>query len=269
MAGKQFGRRVLAALLAAGMLLSCSGVVFADMLDDLTEEETAAENVNPTGSEESGETNGDLPAYRDVKATYTEKGYAPGGETVTVFGTADGVFTDGAVTGEKESSPIIRDVTDDNGETRTVLDWNYWNGTESSDASNNKQTGFTFTFTVASEGLYNLNFDYMSIKAANAEITRTVAIDGVVPFAEAEEVPLFKTYIEGLDMENWAANGGIQKTDVGEGYEGDDVRPSMMESFVWLSQSVYDNQYRESEPLKFYLSAGEHTLTLTFSSQPA
>ena len=274
MAGASFGKRVLAALLAAGILFTASGVVFADVAEDLAEApaETAEEPVTPAPEEEqpvAPSDADDLISYTEVKKEYKEKGYKPGADEVLVFGTKDGVFTDGAVVGVGESSVILADITDDNGETRRALDWNYWDGSDQPDASTNKQKGFTFTFDAASDGLYYLNFDYMSIKAANAEITRTVSIDGVIPFAEAEEMPLFKSYIEGLDMENWADNGGIQKTDVGSKYDGDDIRPSMMESFTWLNQSVYDNQYRESEPLKFYLTAGSHTLTLQFDSQPA
>lgn len=266
MAGAKLGGKILAALLAALLLVTSATPVFAEIGDDIGESVTdigttdgdgESTDENPGGGE-GGLPSGDEAEYPDVKAAYEAAGYKPGADTILVFGTgADGVFTDGGIVGVKESVVTIDTYTDDNGEARKSLVWDY---TNPGDASTNKNTGYTFVFNVESEGLYCLNFDYVSIAAANAEIARDVYIDGVLPYAEAMGVPLFKTYEE---------NGEVTQTFVGDKYEGDDIRPSIVEKFIWLNQSVYDNQYRESLPLQFYLPAGQHTLTLEFSSQPA
>lgn len=265
MAAAKFGRKFLAVLLATFLLVTSATPVFAEIGDDIggttgadigttdgSDGESAEEGIG------SGLPSGENATYQEIKAAYIDAGYKAGANKIVVFGTNEaGTFTDGNIKGEDESVVTIKDYADAKGVSRKALVWDY---TEAGDASTNKNTGYTFEFTVESEGLYYLNFDYVSIAAANAEIARDVYIDGVLPFAEAIGVPLFKNYVE---------NGEVTQTYVGDKYEGDDIRPSIVENLVWLNQSVYDNQYRESLPLQFYLSAGQHTLTLNFSSQPA
>lgn len=261
MASAKLGKKVLAVLLAALMLTTSSATVFAEIAEDIgggsVSEDIGAGSDNETG-EEGEQSSNKGTSYSDVKAEYEANGYKPGSSVITVFGeNSDGVFTDGGVVGVGESAVIIEDFTDEKEVTKKALIWDY---TEKGDASTNKNLGYTFTFTVAESGLYTIRMGYCSIAAANAEITRNILIDGKLPFNEATGVPLFKNYVE---------QGKVTQTNVGDKYRGDDIRPSIVESFTWMSQSVYDAEYLEMYPLQFYLEEGEHTLTLEFLSQPA
>ncbi len=260
MAVATYGKKLLAVLLVTFLLVTSATPVFAEIGDDIGGSGTSdtTGNGSAEGDTDEGVLSGDEVPYEEVLASYIKAGYKPGAGKVTVFGYDEaGVFTDGTVIGVDKSVVTVKDYADGEGVSRPSLVWDY---TKAGDASTNENTGYTFTFTVEKDGLYNLQFDYLSIAAANAEIARDIYIDGALPFAEAMGVPLFKNYVE---------DGEVTQTYVGDKYEGDDIRPSIIENFVWLTQSVYDNQYRESLPLQFYLTAGQHTLTLDFSSQPA
>ncbi len=182
------------------------------------------------------------------------------------------------VKGEGESAVSFSDVsiTEDGkgyslSGTKATLDtaspyfcWNYTNAdvnTGVGSSSGNKNVKYTWTFEVSSAGMYNLKLGYLPL-IGSQEIKRNIYIDGVIPYYEASSVALFRQYVEVLE------NGEIQKTDVGEKFEGDDIRPNVVEYYGWQETLVYDPQLRETLPLQFYLSEGTHTISLEMISQP-
>ena len=113
----------------------------------------------------------------------------------------------------------------------------------------------SFRFTAESEGLYSLAFSYFPIDGNTLGITRGIRLDGEYPFDEAENITLARRF---TDSEKPRKNN-----------LGDELMPQQNEVKVWLSERVWDNQGVYSTPLAFYLSAGEHTLTLEYIEQPA
>lgn len=110
----------------------------------------------------------------------------------------------------------------------------------------------TWRFTVENEGYYNLKFTYTSIRGTTSNPQRTLLIDGEQLFDGMRQVS-FKR--------NWD-NGKI--TSKG----GSEIRPTAEEIFESTQMYVADTNMRTLSPYVFYLTAGEHTLTLQENREP-
>ncbi|MBQ6794714.1 MAG: extracellular solute-binding protein [Clostridia bacterium] len=110
----------------------------------------------------------------------------------------------------------------------------------------------TWAFTVPSEGYYNLKFTYTSIDGTTSNPQRTLLIDGEQLFDGMRQV----------DFKRIWDNGEI--TSKG----GDEIRPTATEVFETVEMFVSDTNMRTLTPYVFYLSAGEHTLTLEENREP-
>ena len=125
MASAKLGKKVLAVLLAALMLITSSATVFAEIAEDIgngSVSEDAGAGDNTENDENGAESSEDGTAYVDVKAEYEANGYKPGSSVITVFGeNGEGVFTDGNVVGVGESAVIIEDHKDEKDVTKKAL----------------------------------------------------------------------------------------------------------------------------------------------------
>lgn len=262
-------KRGLALLLSVIMSGSMSVVALADEEiagTDTSTTDTVGVDGEATDSAEDAESGDDviesiddLPRYSEIKKSKYGM-YSPGKESIKIDMNG-AVGEDGSVVSFKgvnlSEDGLSYELTDA-AEGNSYFCWDYTNpGT----SGGNKNTKYTWTFEVASEGLYTLNLTYFPLKGASQEIKRTVYIDGKIPYYEANSISLFRQYAEVLE------NGKIQKTDVGEKFEGDDIRPNVVEKFGWQSTVIYDAQLRETLPLEFYLSEGTHTISLELITQ--
>ncbi len=110
----------------------------------------------------------------------------------------------------------------------------------------------TWTFTVQTEGYYNLKFNYTSIDGTTSNPQRTLLIDGEQLFDGMRQV----------DFKRIWDNGEI--TSKG----GSEIRPTAIEVFEAVEVYVADTNMRTLSPYVFFLSAGEHTLTLKQNREP-
>ncbi len=110
----------------------------------------------------------------------------------------------------------------------------------------------TWSFNVATEGFYNLKFNYTSIDGTTSNPQRTLLIDGVQLFDGMRQV----------DFKRIWDNGEI--TSKG----GDEIRPTAQEVFESVDMYVSDTNMRTLSPYVFFLTAGEHTLTLEENREP-
>ena len=110
----------------------------------------------------------------------------------------------------------------------------------------------TWKFNVANEGYYNLKFNYTSIDGTTSNPQRTLLIDGVQLFDGMRQV----------DFKRIWDNGEI--TTKG----GDEIRPTAIEVFESVEMFVADTNMRTLSPYVFFLTAGEHTLTLEENREP-
>lgn len=113
----------------------------------------------------------------------------------------------------------------------------------------------TFKVDVAEEGFYNIKIDYYPVKGTNANPQRALKIDGEQYFKGMSQVVFPRIW-------NNSDTIGI------ESKNGNEIRPSAVEEYMWLSTYVSDSQRRDQEPYKFYFTQGEHTITFESVKEP-
>lgn len=113
----------------------------------------------------------------------------------------------------------------------------------------------TWKFNVPAAGLYTLKMRYYTEPGKSAEIERSVAVDGKLPFAEAASITFDRV---------WKNDAETFKRD----NRGNEIRPSQAEVPSWLESPFKDSQGLYAEPFRFYFSQGEHALSLTGLREP-
>lgn len=113
----------------------------------------------------------------------------------------------------------------------------------------------TWQFSVPQTGLYLLRFDYYPVAGAQGEIERSLRLDGAAPFTEADSLTLFRV---------WANTDEPVRTDT----QGNQILIEQVEKPVWMQQYALDPSGLSGSPLRFYLTAGAHTLTLAGVMEP-
>ncbi len=110
----------------------------------------------------------------------------------------------------------------------------------------------TWPFTVAKAGFYNLKISYIGLPGTTSDIQRRVLLDGEAPYNALNQI-VFKRLWRDEDIRLKNEN---------------EIRPNAEE--VYQEQTVFLEDYdrRSGEPLLFYLSAGDHTLSFEAVKEP-
>ena len=111
----------------------------------------------------------------------------------------------------------------------------------------------TWRFTVEQAGLYELSVSYYPIEGTGNSIMRQIWIDDALPFRESAEISLERRWISSSDRAYDVA--------------GNELRPVQMESAAWMEKRVEDLTGSAGR-LSYYLTAGEHTVTLVATREP-
>lgn len=106
----------------------------------------------------------------------------------------------------------------------------------------------SWDFNIEDEGLYCLEMKYYSESENNSFISFGIGIDGDYPFDEAREVKLYRY---------WRNRTSIR---LDENYQ-DQILPDLVRYNCNMSSLITQSSISD-EPLKFYLSKGEHNITL-------
>lgn len=109
-------------------------------------------------------------------------------------------------------------------------------------------------FDVPSSGLYEIYVNYLVLEGSGSAAQRALSIDGESPFKEADNISFYRL---------WKESGEPKVNNI-----GDEVWPKQIEQSIWQYSAVTDNQGFYSEPLKFYLEKGSHTMRFTYVDQP-
>ena len=145
---------------------------------------------------------------------------------------------------------LMKDVTRPDGKPSDTRD-GYEEGNGIVLVWDDKCESYTWQAVFPETGLYQIDIRYLSIASqSTASPVRNVLIDGVMPFEEAGGIILPKL---------WEENGPVKVNT-----NGDDVRPGKKETLIWNVTSISDVNALYSAPLKFYIEAGVHTLTLEY-----
>lgn len=120
-----------------------------------------------------------------------------------------------------------------------------------------------YKINVEKSAMYCLTLDYFPIKGYGSNIERIFLIDDKIPYNEARNINLTRIWSDKED-EYYDREKRTFKKDV----NGNEMRPIKEEAPEWISHTVYDSQTFFDEPLKFYLSEGEHTIAFEAACEP-
>lgn len=105
-----------------------------------------------------------------------------------------------------------------------------------------------WSVTAPEDGLYQIALHYLPLEGTGSDIELGLKIDGRHPFTEAAS----------LYLPRWWRNEGDSRTDA----KGNEFTPVQKELSCWSDGWLLDPNKVLSEPLRFYLTAGTHRLTL-------
>lgn len=118
--------------------------------------------------------------------------------------------------------------------------------------STSEEGKITWKFKVKTEGFYNLMMSYIPLEGTTSDIQRRILIDDIELYEGLAQLVLKRQYQdEDIRIKN-----------------DDEIRPSAVEVFEETTIYAEDYNRRTGEPFLFYLTKGEHTLTIESVKEP-
>ena len=124
----------------------------------------------------------------------------------------------------------------------------------------------TYGFTVENAGLYELSLDYYPVEGKNSEIQRSFFLDGGQPYNELGVIQFSRIWT--TDVAKEAFDKGETHVMWRKDNQGNDMKPTSIEVPEWITSYLYDNNGYITAPLSFYLTSGEHKLTIRSRREP-
>ena len=124
-----------------------------------------------------------------------------------------------------------------------------WEGQEDCVSWLDSEGSVTWKFNVKTAGLYNMEMFYYPITGKNTTVEVEIQIDGETPFDEVKLTELDRY---------WKSKTAIEY----DALKKNQKRPPQVEYDCWVTYPIKDKDGLINTPYYFYLSAGEHTLTL-------
>ncbi|MBD2867807.1 extracellular solute-binding protein [Paenibacillus arenilitoris] len=140
----------------------------------------------------------------------------------------------------EEGAERVTDLPGDFGEALALTDQNGW---------------AEYKFAVPEDGFYQIGMDYYALPGKRSGVVRSVQIDGEYPFFQAKKLTLQRMWRE--SGEPWQDN------------QGNEFNPAREEIFGWQYKALRDSEAKIAEPLRFYLTEGEHVLRIAAVREPA
>ncbi|MBQ8759635.1 MAG: hypothetical protein IJZ20_08085, partial [Clostridia bacterium] len=120
-----------------------------------------------------------------------------------------------------------------------------------------------YDIEVEETAMYSITVDYYPVAGNGSTIERILLIDNQIPFNEARYINFTRVWIDQEDA-YYSRTERTFKLDI----NNNEMRPVKAEAPEWRTQTLTDSQAFYSEPFKFYLEAGKHTLALRSASEP-
>ena len=147
-------------------------------------------------------------------------------------------------------SPVEVDITAFDGEAEVQQDENGNDCVFTPDGSY-----VTWTVNVEKAGMYSILLDYLTTDSRGVDIERELYINGELPFSGARSLCFTRM---------WQDGGPVRQDN-----QGNDIRPTQVETFGWQSAYCKDDMGYVVDPYQFYFEAGENTISLNAVNEPA
>lgn len=124
-----------------------------------------------------------------------------------------------------------------------------------------------YEVSVEESGFYNLSFLYYPVPGKNSAIQRSVFLDGALPYEELSLVEFQRVWTVDT-TETHVNEDGVAVRDWGKDNQGNDLKPGCVEIPEWIESYLYDSEGYITTEMSLYLTAGDHTITLTGLREP-
>lgn len=108
----------------------------------------------------------------------------------------------------------------------------------------------SFDISCPESGMYQIGISYYPLADKGLNIEFSLDIDGVIPFSEAQYNTLYRIWADDTAP-------GVKRDAA-----GNDIIPGQHEEPEWTDTLICDTTGTYAEPYRFYLTRGEHTVTL-------
>lgn len=140
----------------------------------------------------------------------------------------------------ESGTEVMQDLGDKPGKVLALKDENSW---------------VKYTFSVPEDGFYQMGMEYYALAGKRSSIVRSVALDGKFLFSQAKKLEFPRMWKE--SGEPWRDN------------QGNEFNPRREEVFGWQYREFWDAEGKSKDPLRFYLTKGEHAIVLNAIREPA
>ena len=185
-------------------------------------------NTNPQTSFSSISSNSSIIDYS--KYLFENKGLKPATSKIHISG--------GDYSSEQNSS--VEKISSHEGKTN-VLRWDSQKG------------NVTYDFSVESDGFYSIYMTYLPIECRGNDIRLGLKIDGEYIFDGMKEIVLPRL---------WTNDGDVRVDE-----KGDELTPEQIELFSYTEQAIKDKEGIATEPYKFALRSGSHSITIEMKEE--
>ncbi len=134
-----------------------------------------------------------------------------------------------------------------------------------------------WSFTVPTEGMYNIVFNYLANDGTTGEASKTTSIErslyinGRVPYYEARFLSMTKVWVDDESTYNTDKNGNVTYTTDGDGKKvpqfhtdinGNEIKSDKIQAPEWRSYNCMDSTGYVTTPLLFHFTEGTNTIAL-------
>ena len=150
---------------------------------------------------------------------------------------------------QKPMTDVNIDVTDFTASDGAVCELKDFEGMSDCVSWLDSEGSVSWTFNVSKAGLYNMEMVYYPVAGKNTTIEMGIMVDGEYPFDEVKLTELDRY---------WKSKTAIEY----DALKKNQKRPPQEEYDCWVTYPIKDKDGLINTPYYFYLSEGEHTLTL-------
>ncbi len=118
----------------------------------------------------------------------------------------------------------------------------------------NTDSKVSWEIDVPEAGFYNVYMEYLATESRGVAVERSFYINEELPFDDAGNITFTRMWKDA--------------TEVKEDNQGNQIRPTQIETFGWQSAYIKDNMGYIVDPYKFYFEKGKNTITLEGVNEP-